>query len=281
MYRLLLIDDDAEFCKTISDYLGAEGFEAASIHDGRKALEHVLTSAMDEYDLLLLDKSLPGIDGFEVLRAIRSRQNTPIIMLTGSTWNIDCIVGLETGADDYLVKPFEPRELLARVRAVLRRAKRPSSDELRTPARIVLGDIELDVGSRIVRRSGEELHLTSAEFGFLEILISAAGQIVSRDRLARYALGRDLGACDRSVDMHVSRLRKKLGREHNGIERIKTIRGAGFVYTIPNQFTSSRKDTHSLSREEIVLLSKAVPGLCEMSSSSSFRDSSDKEEDTP
>jgi DNA-binding response OmpR family regulator len=236
MYRLLQIDDDAPFCKTLSDYFADEAFEVVSIHDGKKALQHILTSPGNEYDLVLLDLALPGIDGFEVFRAVRSRQNTPIIMLTGNRRPIDCIVGLETGADDYLVKPCDLRELLARVRAVLRRAGKIHSDQVCRPDRILLGDIEVDVGCRIVRRNGETLRLTSAEFSFLEILVRAAGNVVSRDRLARRALGRELGSYDRSIDMHVSRLRKKLGNEHNGIERIKTIRGTGFVYTIPDQF---------------------------------------------
>ncbi|MDR3557827.1 MAG: response regulator transcription factor [Syntrophobacteraceae bacterium] len=236
MYRLLHIDDDAQFCRMLSDYFAAESFDVVSIHDGRKALQHVLASPGNEYDLVLLDLAPPGVDAFEVLRAVRSRQNTPVIMLTGSPRPLDCIVGLETGADDYLVKPFDPRELLARVRAVLRRAQKTCSHPLPRPDRIVLGDIEVDVGSRLVRRNGEKLRLTSAEFSFLEILVRAAGQVVSRDRLARRALGRELGSFDRSIDMHVSRLRKKLGNEHNGIERIKTIRGTGFVYTIPDQF---------------------------------------------
>ena len=238
MYRILLIDDDAESCEMLSDYLRAEGFQTASVHDGRDALRHVLTSALDEYDLVLLDTELPGAGGLEMLRAIRSRQNTPVVILTGNTRSMDCIVGLETGADDYMVKPVDPRELLARVRAVLRRAEKLSPEELRAPDRILLGDIELDAGSRMVRRNREELRLTAAEFSFLELLVRAAGHVVSRDLLARNGLGRDLGACDRSVDMHVSRLRKKLGYEHNGIERIKTIRGSGFVYTIPNRFAS-------------------------------------------
>ncbi len=233
MYRILLIDADREFCDTIADYLRPEGFEISLVHDGRQALAHVLASPLEEYDLILLDRALPATDGFEVLRAIRSWRNTPLIMLDGCTQRIHCIAGLESGADDYLVKPVDPLELLARIRAVLRRAGRPLAGAARAPGRIVLGDIELDAGSRIVRRSGEELQLTSAEFSFLEVLLREAGHVVSRDRLVKNALGRDLGALDRSVDMHVSRLRKKLGREHYGIERIKTIRGTGFLYTVP------------------------------------------------
>ncbi len=234
MSRLLVIDDDTEFCEIMADYLKPEGFEVTSIYNGMDALKQVLAAAKDEYDLILLDIMLPGMNGFEVLQRIRSRQNTPVIMLTGRTQRIDRIVGLESGADDFLEKPCDPRELLARVRAILRRAKNNLKDEVRpAPARIALGDIELDGGTRVVRRNGAELQLTAVEFNFLEILLRAAGHVVTREQLAQSALGRDLGAYDRSVDMHVGRLRKKLGHKHNGIDRIKTIRGVGFVYTIP------------------------------------------------
>jgi two-component system response regulator CpxR len=207
-----------------------------------------LASAPDEYDLILLGTAPPGIDSCEVLLAIRSKRSTPTMMLTTGNRVLDCVVALETGADDHMIKPLDPRELLARARAVLRRAGKLSSKDFRAQHRLVLGDIELDTGSRIVWRMGEKLRLTSAEFSFLEVLLKEAGHVVSRDRLARAALGRDLGAFDRSVDMHVSRLRKKLGYEHNGIERIKTVRGAGFVYTIPDQFASLCDDTHSFER---------------------------------
>ena len=238
MGSLLLIDEDARSCREIADYLGAEGFETASIHDGGEALGAILTLTGKEYDLILLDLELPGANGFEVLRAIRSRHNTPVILVAANTRSVDCIVGLENGADDFMAKPIDPRELLARVRAILRRAAKVSRAGPRASDRIILGDIELDAGSRIVRRNGEELQLTAAEFSFLELLVRAAGHVVSRELLARNGLGRDLGACDRSVDMHVSRIRKKLGHEHNGIERIKTVRGSGFIYTIPHRFKS-------------------------------------------
>ena len=239
MSRLLVIDDDAEFCEMLADYLKVEGFEVSSIYNGMDALKQVSAAAKDEYDLILLDIMLPGMNGFEVLQRIRSRQNTPVIMLTGRTQRIDRIVGLEIGADDFLEKPCDPRELLARVRAVLRRAKNNLKDEPRPPPeRIALGDIELDSGTRVVCRNGAELQLTAVEFNFLEILLRAAGHVVTREQLAQNALGRDLSAYDRSVDMHLSRIRKKLGHKYKGIERIKTIRGVGFVYTVPNPFSA-------------------------------------------
>ncbi|MGA2028379.1 MAG: response regulator transcription factor [Syntrophobacteraceae bacterium] len=232
-----MIDDDTEFCEMMADYLKPEGFEVTSTYNGMDALKQVLAAARDEYDLILLDIMLPGMNGFEVLQRIRSRQNTPVIMLTGRTQRIDRIVGLEIGADDFLEKPCDPREVLARVRAVLRRAKNSIEDEVRpAPERIAVGDIELDGGTRVVRRDGAELHLTAVEFNFLEILLRAAGHVVTREQLARNILGRDLRAYDRSVDMHLSRIRKKLGHKYKGIERIKTIRGVGFVYTVPDPF---------------------------------------------
>ncbi len=237
MSCLLMIDDDTGFCEMVANYLEPEGFEVTSIYNGMDALKQVLASARDEYDLIILDITLPGMNGFEVLQGIRSRQNTPVIMLTGRTQEMDRIMGLDSGADDFLVKPCNPRELLARVRAILRRAKNNLDDEIRpAPQRIALGDIELDGGARVVRRDGVELQLTGIEFNFLAMFLREAGHVVTREQLAQSVLGRDLGAYDRSVDMHVSRLRKKLGHRYKGIDRIKTIRGVGLVYTIPRPF---------------------------------------------
>ncbi len=243
MSRLLLIDDDVEFCEMMADYLKAEGFEVSFVHNGSDGLEQVLAAPKDEYDLILLDIMLPGINGFEVLQRVRPRQNTPVIMLTSRAQETDRIVGLEIGADDFLAKPCNLRELLARIRAVLRRAANYLRDDCRgvvrpAPEKIVLGDIELDAGSLVVRLNGQELGLTSAEFSLLKELLKSAGHIVTREQLAHNALGRGLGDYDRSVDMHVSRLRKKLGNSHNGIVRIKTVRGVGFLYTIPNPFST-------------------------------------------
>ncbi len=235
MIRLLMIDDDTGFCETMAEYLEHAGFAVISIFNGMDALKQVLTEAKDEYDLILLDVTLPGMNGFEVLKWIRSRQNTPVIMLTGQTQRIDLILGLDLGADDFLVKPFNPRELLARVRAILRRAGDDLKGEAeQVPEIIAVGDIELDCMIRVARRDGAKLQLTSIEFNFLEILLRAAGHIVTREQLAQSGLARDLGAYDRSVDVHLSRLRKKLGHRYNGIDRIKTIRSVGFIYTISN-----------------------------------------------
>ncbi len=235
MSRLLVIDDDLEFCELLSDFLKNEGFEVEVIHDGREGLQEA-SRAEGEYDLILLDIMLPGMNGFEILRHIRSRLNTPVLMLTARNQEVDRIVGLEIGADDFLVKPFNPRELVARVRAILRRTK-PQSDgrfeDMRMPGKIVLGDIELDMGTRVVYRGGRRIELTAVEFNFLEMLLKAAGYIVTREQLSKGILGRSLTAYDRSLDVHVSNLRKKLGHQINGIDRIKTVRGIGYIYAVP------------------------------------------------
>ncbi len=230
MNRILIIDNDAASCEMITDCLKHEGFEVISIHDWKDGLKRVLAQET-VCDLILLDTVLPGMNGFDVLQTIRSTRDTPVVMLTVENQKSLDIVRLERGADDFLVKPFNPRELIAKIRAILRRTKNYLMSQVNhVPGRIALGDVELDAGTRVVRRNGEQLQLTFAEFSFLEILIRAAGHVVSREQLALLVLGRELAAYDRTLDMHLSRLRKKLGHKYNGIERIKTIRGVGFLY---------------------------------------------------
>lgn len=229
MKRILVIDDDTELCELLLEYLEREGFDVVAVHDGREGLEQAFST---DYALVVLDIMIPSMSGFEVLQAIRSQSNMPILMLTARGEDIDRIVGLEMGADDYLSKPFNPRELVARIRAILRRT-RSESDEVPAPAdRIALGDIEMDLGVRTAYRRGIPVELTSVEFNLLEILLRTAGRIVSREELAREALGRDLGSYDRSIDVHISSLRKKLGQHSSGVERIKTVRGAGYLYAL-------------------------------------------------
>lgn len=232
MKRILVIDDDTELCELLIEYLEREGFEVTAINDGNEGLEEALSS---EFALIVLDIMLPSLGGFEVLQSLRLKSDVPVLMLTARGEDVDRIVGLELGADDYLPKPFNPRELVARIRAILRRAKPQSLDEalLAPPpvsGKIVVGDIEMDIGTRIVNRQAKRVELTSVEFGLLEILLRAAGRIVSRDELAKGALGRGLGSYDRSIDVHISSLRRKLGQYPDGIERIKTVRGAGYLY---------------------------------------------------
>ncbi len=232
MERVLLIDDDVELCSMLTDYLGRHGFQVTAIHRGdaglKMAREHPWT-------MVLLDVMLPGLDGFEVLKQLRSASAVSVLLLTARGEDVDRIVGLEMGADDYLPKPFNPRELLARMRAVLRRnaGAEPVSDISTT---LHVDDLELDTATRRVRVKGKMIEVTDVEFGLLEVLMRSSGQVVSREELAEFALGRSLNAFDRSLDMHVSRLRRKLDEADPSLDRVKTIRGAGYqlaVYSTP------------------------------------------------
>ena len=232
--RILVIDDDAELCELLSDYLGQEGFAVESANDAARGLDRALSG---DPALVVLDVMLPGMSGFEVLRRLREASRVPVLMLTARGDDVDRIVGLEMGADDYLPKPFNPRELVARIRAVQRRALAPPETALaaaapEAPQRLTVGDVELDPGTRMVRRDGQVVELTSVEFSFLEVLLRAAGKVVSRDELAEAALGRELSAYDRSVDVHVASLRRKLGHRIGSLERIRTVRGVGYLYSL-------------------------------------------------
>jgi two-component system response regulator CpxR len=240
--RLLLIDDAPAATQAMAACLRLEGFEVACVLSKQGLLDKILTLVEDRFDLILLGLELCTMDDFEVL-GILNTKNIPAIVLADCGRKIDCIMALEAGAEDYLVKPFDQRELIAKSRAALRRSKRPGSDPFRGNPAMTLADIEMNFEGRTVRLYGEQLQLTAAEFNFLAILLRSAGNIVSRERLARSGLGRDLRGCDRSIDMVVSRLRKKIGNEHHGIERIKTIRGAGFIYTIPSWTKCVRKNS--------------------------------------
>ncbi len=224
--RLLIIDDDVELCDLLVQFLRAEGFELSTSHSGEQGL-HLATS--DRFDLVMLDVMLPGMNGFDVLRRLRAKSNVPVLMLTAKGEDIDRIVGLELGADDYLPKPFNTRELLARIHAILRRTQ-PSTSPAVNAASLVVGDVELEPGSRTVRRGGRMVELTGIEFDLLHALLRAAGQVVQREILFKEVLGRRLMPDDRSLDMHVSNLRKKLGHMIGEVERIKTVRGQGYVY---------------------------------------------------
>jgi two-component system, OmpR family, response regulator CpxR len=226
MERVLVIDDDVGLCELVKEYLEPEGYDVEAAHNGERGIERALSN---DHALVILDVMLPGINGFDVLRRIRAKSRIPVLMLTARGDDVDRIVGLEIGADDYLSKPFNPRELVARIRAVLRRTQ---PGELAPGARetLAVGDIEMDTATRTVRRSGEMIELTVVEYDLLEKLLRSAGQIAKREELVKEVLGRELSPFDRSIDMHVSNLRKKLGHTLNGIERIKTIRGVGYIY---------------------------------------------------
>lgn len=230
---VLVIDDDADLCELLEEYLTSEGFLVERACDGEKGVEKALAGS---YGVVVLDVMLPGArDGYDVLRQMRACTNTPVLMLTARGDDVDRIIGLEMGADDYLPKPFNPRELVARLRAILRRSNREAGRASTgvTSVRHRVGDVEMDVGMRTVRRADEPVDLTSVEFSLLEILLFKAGHIVTRDELTTKVLGRSLTPYDRSVDVHVSKLRKKLGRESGGMERIKSIRGSGYLYVLP------------------------------------------------
>ena len=223
MDRLLMIDDDLELSELLIEFLSAEGFAVETANDGEAGARK---AAEGSFALIVLDVMLPGLNGFEVLRRIRAANRTPVLMLTARGDDVDRIVGLELGADDYLPKPFNPRELVARIRAILRRAN-PEPAPTAQPERLTVADITLDFGTRTVRRAGELIDLTGVEFDLLAVLLGEAGHIVSREDLAKKVLGREFNPFDRSIDMHVSNLRRKLGRQLNGIERLKAVRGAG------------------------------------------------------
>ncbi len=230
MNTILIIDDDKDLCDLLKDYFAPEGFEVEAVHNGLDGAERALAGS---YSLIVLDVMLPGINGFEVLRRIRAASHLPVLMLTARGEDVDRIVGLEIGADDYLPKPFNPRELVARIRAVLRRAESsrvPQQTSCDT-GRLAVGDVELISGTRTVLRAGEKVDLTTVEFSILEVLLRQAGQVVSRDDLVKQGMGRNLNAYDRSIDVHVSSLRRKLGVAADGSERIKTIRSIGYQYT--------------------------------------------------
>lgn len=225
MTTVLIIDDDTDLCELVTEYLTGEGFEVASVHDG---LAGVARCHDVGPDLVILDVMLPGLGGFEVLSRIRQRSKVPVIMLTARGEDVDRIVGLEMGADDYLAKPFNPRELVARIRAVLRRAVGGSTVD--APGVFSVGDLSIDPGAREVRCGDRAIELTGTEFIILENLVRRAGNVVSRNDLSREALGRRSSVFDRSLDVHLSNLRRKLGPRPGGGERIKTVRGVGYVY---------------------------------------------------
>ncbi len=219
---ILIADDDTELCELLREYLGQEGFEVRLAHDGEQALTE---SRRPGLDAMVLDIMMPRMNGIDVLRHLRKESELPVIMLTARGDDLDRIIGLELGADDYLAKPANPRELLARIRAILRRSKTHS-----TVATLEVGDLVLNQGARELRCEGQLLDLTSTEFSIIQLLLQHGGEVVEKKDLYLAALGREPVAYDRSIDMHVSNLRRKLGPATDGAERIETIRGIGYLY---------------------------------------------------
>ncbi len=221
--RILLIEDDARLAAMLSEYLGEAGYRVSVAAAGAAGMQMV---EREPYDALVLDLSLPDIDGLEVCRRLRAKHDLPMLMLTARGEPADRIVGLELGADDYLPKPFEPRELLARLRAILRRSEIRAR---RAPLRR-FGRLEIDPDARTVRLDGEEKSLTSYQFALLCALAEHAGRVLSRDALMDLVKGEPLEAFDRSVDVHVSRIRAAIEDDPKKPRRIITVRGAGYVF---------------------------------------------------
>jgi len=219
---ILIIDDDRELCALLHDFLRLDGFATDAVHDGAAALEHCRDS---HYDAVVLDIMLPGMQGLDVLRQLRGFSNVPVLMLTARGDDTDRILGLELGADDYLPKPCNPRELAARLRAILRRAR---SEDAPAGA-VAAGPVRIDPANRSASCGGRNLELTGAEFNVLFALVDAAGRVVDKETLSREALGRPLSAYDRSIDVHISKIRKKLAAR-GADDLIVSVRGAGYQF---------------------------------------------------
>jgi len=219
--RILLADDDRELNGLLAEFLSLEGYRVTSAYDGDEALRAAMGG---DVDLVVLDVMMPRMNGIEVLRELRQHTTLPVIMLTARGDPVDRIVGLEIGADDYVPKPCNPRELVARIRAVMRRGQAQAGDEA-----LRVDDLVLYPARRHCELDGDGLELTGTEFDLLELLMRHAGEVVDKETMSAHALGRRLGVFDRAVDMHVSHLRRKLGVRADGRERIKTVRGRGYI----------------------------------------------------
>ena len=231
--RLLIVDDDRDLCHLVMQYLEPEGFTLSIVHTGG---EGVRAAVEGNHELIVLDVMLPDIKGFDVLKKIRMQVRTPVLMLTAKGDEFDRILGLELGADDYLPKPFSPRELIARISAILRRSGWQSeSNTASRPPVIYSGNIELDLAARTASKAGELLRLTSAEFDLLRAFLEEPGKVLTREALVENVLDRKFSPFDRSIDLHISNLRRKLGRQNDGTERIRSVRGIGYLYAWPMQ----------------------------------------------
>jgi DNA-binding response OmpR family regulator len=228
MARVLIIDDDVELCRLLAERLSSEDFSIEAIHNGQRGLERVLS---EDYALVILDLMLPGMKGLDVLRHVRERSAVPVLILTARGEDVDRILGLEIGADDYLPKPFNPRELIARIRAILRRTQYANKGT----APLVVDDIRLDRTAREAWVNKKPIDLTSVEFSLLEALLHHAGQVVTREHLTETVLGRKLGPFDRVIDVHVSNVRRKLTHAADAGERIKAIRGSGYLFVVRSE----------------------------------------------
>jgi two-component system response regulator CpxR len=228
MKEILVIDDDRELCELLCEFLQPEGFVVETVHEPHRGLQLALSG---KYCLIVLDVMLPGMTGFELLRTLRISSQVPVLMLTARGEDIDRIIGLEMGADDYLPKPFNPRELAARIHAIGRRSRPGAEQQSESPLPLEVDDIVLDPGTRTVTQQGRSVKVTAVEFSLLHELLKNAGRVMTREELTRTVLNRESQFFDRSIDVHVSSLRKKLGHDIGCRERIKTIRSVGYLYT--------------------------------------------------
>lgn len=219
----LLVEDDARLAELTREYLGGHGVAVEVVSDGRRGLQEALRG---RWDVVLLDLMLPSLGGLEICRELRARSDVPVIVLTARGEEADRVMGLELGADDYLAKPFSPRELLARIRAVTRRAKGRAGPLLKP---VKVGALIIDPSARSVTLRGKPVELTAYEFALLQALAERAGRVLTRDQLMEFARGSAEESFDRSVDVHVSRLRHKLGDDPKRPRLLKTVRGAGYV----------------------------------------------------
>jgi two-component system response regulator CpxR len=224
--QVLMVDDDTKLCRLVREYLAPFGFDVHPVHTGPEGAEAVLDR---EYDAVILDVMLPGTDGFEVLRQIRASSDVPVVMLTALGDEADRIVGLETGADDYLPKTFSTRELLARLRAVTRRSRTSVRDMVEGDT-IEAGDVSINSARRLAIVSGRALDLTALEFDLLAYLVRSAGRVLNRDQILDAIAGREYDAFDRSIDVHISSLRRKLGDDFKNPRYIRTLRSIGYMF---------------------------------------------------
>jgi len=229
---VLLVDDDRELCRMLVEYLTPEGFKISVLHDGDEALYSL---GRHHFDLIVLDVMLPRVGGLDVLRLLRQKLSTPVLMLTARGEEVDRVVGLELGADDYLPKPFNPRELVARMRAILRRSLVPEAQPGRRE-RVDAGPISLHFASRTAAAHGKPFSLTGVEFRVLEVLIQQIGVVVSREQLTRQVLGRRMSPYDRSIDTHISNIRRKLATFTDAVS-IVNVRRSGYVFTVAEPAT--------------------------------------------
>jgi two-component system, OmpR family, response regulator CpxR len=226
MPAILMIDDDVGLCELVAEYLALDGFTFSAVHDGQQGL---IAAQSHACDLILLDIMLPGMDGLSVLKALRQGDYCPVLMLTARGDDVDRIVGLELGADDYLAKPFNPRELVARIKAILRRVELTRTPHTEPASLLTLNGLQLNPHNRQLSFNGQIINLTATEFQLLEVLMRHAGDVVSKDDLSREVLGKRLQMYDRSLDMHISNIRKKIAH-FCADEKIQTLRGSGYLF---------------------------------------------------